>query len=320
MYFDEDEYPGEYRRKYHGEADSDYQDETDSGYSDEARQHEYDWPTEKTGSRKRKKRRKKHYFLRFLLIVLVCVGGYFLAMSGLFSIGTIDVKDSSFAGAADETDAAGLTGAAVTAGAAGSTYFTAAQIIELSGISEGANMWKTDMNEAERRIEESPYVKSCEIARKPFHRIIITVKERSEAFVIKSEDEYAVLDYEGYVLRTTDEPGHMPVIENIGLEKAVPGQAAVVGQNLLLTDVITFLRQAEASDIYFKRIVCSDVTVLAYIYDHLTCRGTFKNLTDNMEQLRTVYLDLRHEKISRGMIIVSGNGTCTFSPEEAAEQ
>jgi cell division protein FtsQ len=282
----------------HRKTDLDYREESQeySGeyageYAGETVQHEYDWPTENSSGRKRKKRRKKHYFLKFLLFVAICVGGYFLATSDAFSITTIDIR--------------------------GNEHFTAAQVSEMSAIPKGANMWETRMGAVEKLIGEDPYIETVEISRKPLHRIVITVKERHDDFVVKTEAGYAVLDFQGYVLRVADEPPDLPVIENIGIVKAEPGYAAEVKQNLLLTDVIAFLKKAEKSDIYFKRIIASDVTATAYIYDHLTCRGTFENLTANMEQLRTIYLDLDHEKIKRGTIIVSGNGTCTFSPEEA---
>jgi cell division protein FtsQ len=271
----------------HRKTDLDFREEI----PEETVQQEYDWPTEKGSGRKRKKHRKKHYFLNFFIIVAVCVGGYFLATSNAFSIDIIEVK--------------------------GNTHFTAAQIIELSAIPEGANMWETRMGPVKERIDEDPYIEKVEISRKPLHRIIVTVKERHDDFVVKYENKYAVLDYEGYVLRVTEEPPDLPVVENIGIEKAEPGYALAVKQSVLLTDVIAFLKKAEESDIYFKRIAASEVTAMAYIYDHLACRGTLTNLTKNITQLRTVFLDLNHDKIKRGTIMVSGNGTCTFSPEEA---
>jgi cell division protein FtsQ len=242
--------------------------------------------------RVRKKRKKKHYFLKFLLVVAIGVGTYFIITSDLFSIRTIEVE--------------------------GNEHYTKAQIAEMSGIRIGVNMFKTNMGAVAERLSRDPYVERSKIERKPFHRVVVTVKERKERFLIKNGEKFLVMDYGGMVLREADEPPPLPLLENFKVTKAKLGEALVVTENSLLTQTIQFLQVVEKSDLFFKRIVASDIAVKAYLYDGLLCKGTYKNLADNIEPLKQVILDLQQQNVERGTIIVSGNGTCTFTPLEDA--
>jgi cell division protein FtsQ len=244
------------------------------------------------GRRTRKKRRKKHYFLKLLLVIALGVGAYFLVTSDFFSIRTIEVE--------------------------GNAHYTKEQVTEMSGIAIGANMFKTNMGKVEDRLNRDPYIELSKIERKPLHRIVVTVKEREEKFLIKNEGKYLVVDYGGMVLREADEPPPLPLVENFKITKAKPGEALAVTENTLLMQTIQFLRAVEKSDLFFKRVVASDIAVNAYIYDSLICKGTYKALENNIEPLKKVIADLRQQNVERGTIIVNGNGTCTFTPMEDA--
>ncbi|MDR1953262.1 MAG: FtsQ-type POTRA domain-containing protein [Clostridiales Family XIII bacterium] len=251
-----------------------------------------DHPAEQGIGRMRKKRKKKHYFLKFLLVVAIGVGAYFIMTSDLFSIRTIEI--------------------------AGNEHYTKEQLAEMSGIRIGANMFKINMGKVAERLSGDPYIEQSKIERKPFHRIVVTVEERKERFLINDGAKYMVVDYDGMVLREAAEPPPLPLIENFEVTKAKPGEALVVTENSLLTQTIGFLRAVENSDLFFKRIVASDISVKAYLYDGLLCKGTYKNLEKNIEPLKQVILDLQQQGVERGTIIVSGNGTCTFTPQENA--
>jgi cell division protein FtsQ len=242
--------------------------------------------------RKRKKRKKKHYFLKFLLIVALAVGSYFLITSDLFNIRVIEV--------------------------AGNAHYTREQIAEMSGVRTGENMFEADMGKAEDRLLGDPYIKTAQIHRKPFHRIVIDVEERAERFILKYGEKYAVADFDGMVLRVTNEPPPLTIVEDLKITKAKQGEALIVTENGLLSDTIKFLQTVEKNDMFFKRVIASDIVARAYIYDGLMCRGTYRNIANNIDSLKQVIVDLQQQNVERGTIIVNGNGTCTFTPVEGA--
>jgi len=256
-------------------------------YSDKSRQQKKLDIRENPRRKKRRRRRRAFLFLLFLLAV--GVGGYFFATSDAFIIKEIDVK--------------------------GNSYYTKGQVVELSEIKKGDNLWKTKMLDVRDKIRQDPYIADVKIDRKPFHSVLITVTERQEALVCEFADHFVVMDYDGYVLKLSDEAPELPVVCGLKIEKAKPGQALKVKNNHQLSDSISLLMEADKNDMYFFKLEVADLFVNAYIYDNLCCRGSFEHLTKSVAEIRTVFIDLRKNKIKRGTIIVSGAGSCTFSPE-----
>jgi hypothetical protein len=242
--------------------------------------------------RRIRRKRRRRTLIALLIVAASCTGVYFLLTSEFFDIEEIDV--------------------------AGEKHYTSARIVEIAAVPDGSNMFETDLRELKGRLEKDPYIEKAVIERKPPHKIKITVTERTEEFVVLAGEEYAVLDWSGMVLRRTDQPPALTVVENLLVKKTEPGHALVCAQDYLLADSIKLLKAVEASGLFFKRVVASDVAVRAYIYDTFSCKGTFENLTANITPLKSVLMDLDSQGIERGTVIVNGNGTCTFSPEEDA--
>ncbi|MDR0851352.1 MAG: FtsQ-type POTRA domain-containing protein [Clostridiales Family XIII bacterium] len=246
------------------------------------------------GSRKRKKRRKKHLFLNILILIALLTGVYFLATSNFFEIRTFEVENA----------------------AAEPGHYMKEKIVEMSGIQKGTNIFETSMRSAEIALEKDPYIIKASVNRRLPHTVVLTVIERQENFVIAHGNTYAVMDYEGMVLRLTDAPGSLTVVDNLTVIRAEPGTALEVDETALLSQTIAFLKKVEENDLFFKRITASDISVKAYVYDNLICRGSLKNIGDNINSLKGVLLDLRQKEVVRGTVFVGGSGTCTFSPEE----
>ncbi|MDR0886912.1 MAG: FtsQ-type POTRA domain-containing protein [Clostridiales Family XIII bacterium] len=241
--------------------------------------------------KKRKKRKKKHYLLKFFITIIVLVGIYFFATSSFFNIVTIDVDAAS--------------------------HYTAAQIEELSGIKRGHNIFKTSMHEADKKLMKDPYIQEVKISRHLPDTIQIIVSERMEVAGVKNNDDYIIIDGTGEVLRHTAEAPALPIIEGLTITGGDDGQPLGVDGNDVqtLSKTLTFIKDMEQSDMYFYRIVTSEVHIKAYVYDQLAVSGTYRNITSNIDAVKKVIVDLGNKGIERGTIEVSGNGTCAFTPE-----
>jgi cell division protein FtsQ len=256
-----------------------------------AKPHENERGRTRERAKPQKKRKKKNFLLNIIIVILVLVGLYFLATSDLFAIDAILVKSSGH-------------------------HFTGAKVAEMSGIKKGDNLWKTRTGKAAERLEKDPYIAEAEIRRKLPGTIEITIREREENYAIATGGGFAVLDWSGMVLRLADKAIDIPLLEGVEVSKIVTGMAIESPRGLLLADAVKLLEDTEKNGLYFKRLVVTDVSVKAYIYDTLSVKGRLENVDAGLDKVKLVLLDLRKQKIKRGTIIVSDNGNCTFSPEE----
>ena len=278
-----DEYSQEYPAEY-GQEEHVYTGEELSGYEDYAPEQ-----TAQKPSKKKKKRRRKHYFLRFCIFCALIFGLYYFLNSDFFAVRKFEVS--------------------------GNQYYTPAQIIEMSGLQSGVNMFfETKTRPARNALLEDPYIRLAEIKRKPKDTIQIVIEERREYAAVPYGEQFVLIDREGTVLRVADEEPALPILGNMSITEMTPGKALQVEQAYLLTDTLSLLNLVEENDIYFKRIDFSTVIIRAYIYDDLYCEGAPANIRDNMASIQKLLQELYKEEITRGVIRVGTDNYLSYSP------
>lgn len=243
--------------------------------------------------KKRKKRRKKRYLLKIFLTLLFLVGLYFLATSQIFNIDSVQVS--------------------------GNVHFSKSDIIDISGVKVGKGEFKMSMLRANGKLKKEPYIESSKIKRKLPNKVVITIKERTEKFVIPVKDKFALLDYSSRVLEITDAPPSIPVLEGLSIVAAEPGNILAVKQVTMLDSMVDLMKTVEELDLYFMRIALSGLDTVAYISNTFMCKGDIKMMIKNIESIKNIVDDLTAQGIKHGTIIISNNGTCTFTPELATE-
>ncbi len=278
-----DEYSQDYPAEY-GQEEHVYTGEELSGYEDYAPEQ-----TAQKPSKKKKKRRRKHYFLRFCIFCALVFGLYYFLNSDFFAVRKFEVS--------------------------GNQYYTPAQIIEMSGLQSGVNMFfETKTRPARNALLEDPYIRLAEIKRKPKDTIQIVIEERREYAAVPYGEQFVLIDREGTVLRVADEEPALPILGNMSITEMTPGKALQVEQAYLLTDTLSLLNLVEENDIYFKRIDFSTVIIRAYIYDDLYCEGAPANIRDNMASIQKLLQELYKEEITRGVIRVGTDNYLSYSP------
>ncbi|MEA4989077.1 MAG: FtsQ-type POTRA domain-containing protein [Anaerovorax sp.] len=239
--------------------------------------------------RKKKKRKKKRYLLKILIFFVIIIGIYYLLTSSFFDIQKIKVKENE--------------------------YYTAEQIISMSKIKTGKNIFETSMKDAKNRMRKDPYMKNIKISRSLPGTVVITVEERKEYAAVPYGEEYLLMDEDGLVLRKTDVAPTLPLLMGMTVKKMDPGFPLEVEENSVLTDTLKMLSAMEEHEIYFKKIDISKVVIKAYIYDYLYCEGTPENIRENMDDLKSVLYKLYTQGIERGVIKMGSEGYFSFSPE-----
>ena len=241
--------------------------------------------------KRRGRRRKKHYFLNFMVCVLVVLGLYFLVFySGLFNIKEKEIIVE------------------------GNIHYTVAQVAELSGIRHGENIFKTRVSEVKQRLEKDPYIRGADVKWALPDGIVITVDERAESVMVECGDEYAIVDYDGVILRMTQEPLIMPVFVGLTAINPAPGKAFKAEEAGQLRPGLDFIKTVGDEDFYIKKLDLGGVVPKAYVFDKLIIEGDLKNMEKNLSEIKRVVGDLDAKGVERGTISV-GSTSCSFSPE-----
>lgn len=95
------------------------------------------------------------------------------------------------------------------------------EIIKLSGVALGTNLFKVDVRNAIAKIEMQPVVKTVTISRKLPHTLVLHITERTPAAVVVGNDGYLAVDIEGKYVKKVDDllDLNLPVISGITVKK-----------------------------------------------------------------------------------------------------
>ncbi len=272
--------PDEYLQKLEMERQKSVRQEQEPQDTDES-------PEKKKG---KKKRKKKHYLLRFVILAAVMAGMYFLLKSPIFYVTKIQVV--------------------------GNKYYTPSQVIELSGLETGKNLFfEVKAKPARDKLLETPYIKVAHIDKKPIGTIVITIEERPEFAAFPFGDEYVIIDNEGLVLRVSDKRPELPVLEGMNVEELTEGKPLKIGQTYLLTDTLQLLEKMDEADLYFYRIYFSSVVVKAYVNENYYCEGQPSEISANIEAIKALMQEQYNAGINKGIIRVGSNGYMAFDPK-----
>jgi len=239
--------------------------------------------------RRRGKRKKKNYFLNVAIIVLVVLGLYWIGFySGAFNVKEITVE--------------------------GNVHYTEAQIKELSGIKPGDNIFMTRVSDVQVQLERDPYIRSAEVRWALPDGIDIEVDERTESVLIEYDGGYAIVDYDGVILRLTNERLILPIIVGLTPIDPEPGTALRAEEAGQLKPGLDFIRYVGEQNFYIKRLDLGGVVPRAFVFDRLVLEGDLKDMTKNIGEIKRIIADLDRMGVERGTISV-GSDSCSFSPE-----
>ncbi len=121
----------------------------------------------------RRKKSLKIIEILFLIVIIISAILLFL-LSPIFKIKNIEVK--------------------------GNEYISTNEIISLSMIEKGTNLFKVRKREVIDNIKQNAYIENVTINRKILDTIQINVKERKVAFMLEYKGSYAYIDNNGYIL------------------------------------------------------------------------------------------------------------------------
>lgn len=140
-------------------------------------------------------KRRRNIFLSILMLFLLAILFLLLLTTDIFDIREITVS--------------------------GNEKLSYNNIVDLSGVIIGQNIFEVDKRQVERSLEANPYIVVDSIKRRLPAELVINIIERQEALMIEVADGYALVDQEGIYLQHVERKGQwmLPIV--IGMDDMV---------------------------------------------------------------------------------------------------
>ena len=150
---------------------------------------------QKRDKRERKRKKSKlSLLLKLLITVAVLAGLYFFASSSYFNVTSFEVS--------------------------GNSYYTEEEILIMGGCQTGGNIfWGSDVGQIRERLERDAYMEKVKIRRALPNTIKIELTERKQVAAVVYDDNYAVIDEDGLVLRKSSVAPHLPLIQGLTITR-----------------------------------------------------------------------------------------------------
>ena len=118
------------------------------------------------------------------------------------------------------------------------------EILRLSGLKEGLNIFAVDLERAAQNVDSHPWIKGVTIKRKFPDKLIIHVVERKAAAIVRQDGALKLMDTTGeiYKLLQPADPADMPVVDG-------PGGTDVVLTGQIKSDIFEILDLARDSSV-----------------------------------------------------------------------
>lgn len=267
---------------------------TETGLKDEA-YYELDEVLERIenrkleGIRRQKKARKKLVII--LSSIFLFVGLFIFSFSTFFDVDSIEVR--------------------------GNSYFTEEEIVNMGHAEPGKNLiYHPNKSNIINYLEKNPYIKNAKVSRGFPSTLIITVEERQQIGAIKYDDDFLIIDNQGFLLRKTRTSPKVTIIEGIVVKKIEVGSEIGVKDEDLFNEALKILTEMQKKDLYFVRLDMKEMYIKAYVYEYLVCKGTYKQLLEGIDkdQLHKILDKLFGDGIKRGTITFSSEGYASFVP------
>ena len=228
----------------------------------------------------RKKHKKHHYLLKFFSACVAIALLYAFMMSSYFDVEKIKVE--------------------------GVVNFSDEQIVEMSGLKTGKNIFKIKAGKAEDRIETDPHIAKATIKRDLPKTLVITVEERLPAAQVPYDEQYVVIDGNGYILSVGDKADGAAVIKGLTLkgEHITAGTDIKVKEAAKLDEALALLHSAAGEGF--------DLT------KNLLIKGEPAMIKRHIENgdITLILKDLKEKDITKGTIKATTEESFTFSPDK----
>lgn len=241
-----------------------------------------------------KKRRRRKVIKALLFTLLMAVAAFVvLSLTVLFKIETVSVE--------------------------GDTRYSSKEIIEMSQVEIGDNLWLTTSNKVTEKVSVAlPYVKGVKVKRTIPSGVILEVTETTPKYSVKNKKKYVLIDENGKVLETKGKKGKTVLLTGIEFEKFEPGvkAKAITEENYALAmEIVSY---GESSGLSFTKIDVENINLMTAIYKGKIRLefGSGADLATKMKMAEKIINTLEEEKNNQEGVINLKSVTKAFFREQ----
>lgn len=186
------------------------------------------------------------------------------------------------------------------------------EIIKLSGILKGNNIFYINVKDIRTNIISNPYIHDVRIRRKLPHTIQLEIKERNAAFYFQQDNKYLIIDNNGIILEARDSIKDLDLVKIYGiiLNSVELGKALEIDDSRkirVLADFADLIRR-NTSDIKISSIDISDLLNISVSMGKINGKlGNYENLEAKLNKVINI-MNGNGVKNSKGYIDVSFEG------------
>lgn len=193
----------------------------------------------------------------------------------------------------------------------GNEKITENQIISLSEIKLGDNIYKTSKKEVVSNIKQNPYIESVNFKRNLPNKIELNIEERKATFMLEFSNSYVYINNQGYILEISPEKMDGQIITgfttetdqihegnrlcNEDLEKL--DMVLKIMDSASRNSVTTLITKIDISNKYDYKLILESENKTAYL-------GDASNISTRMLYLKSI---LEHEKGKAGEVFINGD-------------
>lgn len=208
------------------------------------------------------RRKRKYAFLQSLFfMVIIILALFFLLQSPFFNISSMSVK--------------------------GNKLLATQDVIKLTGINPGTNIFKANLSNAEQRIKINPLVKKVSINREFPNKVVISINERQPVGLVPEKNRFIEVDSEGVYLAAAEylSNNDLPIITGDNAIKGRPGDKVATDKIMAAISYIVAI-PSDVKDTVAEIHVQNMNQIIIYTLDRFQVR---LGGTDKIEEKAVLY-------------------------------
>ena len=193
----------------------------------------------------------------------------------------------------------------------GNSVVTAEELISLSRVETGENIFRINKKEIQKSIKQNGYVENVTIKRKLPSTIEISIEERQASFMIQYGSGYVYINNQGYILEINNAKKQIPILSGV----KTPNEQFVEANRLNETDlkklgtVLKIMSVAQVNDIaeLITTIDISDDSDYKLYFDTEKKQAYLGDCSDLETRMLYLTAILKNEAGKAGEIFVNMN-------------
>ncbi len=195
----------------------------------------------------------------------------------------------------------------------GNKIISKENIINLSGVQVGNNIFYINSRAIKETIKTNPYIKDVKIKRKLPDVVIFEVKERNAYFYTQFKDNYFIIDKDTRLLEKRNNIKNMNLVRLEGIEVSNVKIGDVIykeeDRHRILINEFSKLIESNTSDINITAIDFKDMLDLKVYHNNMLIKlGTGNDIKDKLNKAFNIIASKKEFSKYKGYIDVSFDG------------